>query len=439
MGIQSKQHGRPHGKPMNDTASTQRNLATIRWLTFFMFMMFAMTTDSVGVIIPQVIKEYRLSMTVAGAFHYVTMTGIALAGIFLGYLADKLGRKTTIILGLILFALSSYLFAVGRSFPIFLVLLLGSGIAIGIFKTGALALIGDITRSTTEHTSTMNTVEGFFAVGAIVGPTLVAHLLAVGTSWKWLYIIAATLCVVLLVTASLVRYPQTMTTSETVDLRRTFGMMKNPFALGFSAAIFLYVTVEAAVYVWMPTLLAGYRGSATWMVAYAISIFFVLRAAGRFIGSWMLARLNWAAVVTVFSLAILLCFVVSVTGGIGTAVFLLPLSGLFMSVLYPTINSKGISCFRKAEHGAVAGVILFFTCTAAVVGPLAMGAISDVFGDPKYGFLLATGFAGLLFLSLLLNWILNPARQVLQKLDATEYHMVDAQEAVLKAPPTTVE
>jgi len=103
-----------------------------------------------------------------------------------------------------------------------------------------------------------------------------------------------------------------------------------------------------------------------------------------------------------------------------------------MSVLYPTINSKGISCFRKAEHGTVAGVILFFTCGAAVLGPLAMGAISDTFGDPKFGFILATGFAGLLFLSLLLNWILNPTRQILQKLDATEYQLRETSEAVLE-------
>ena len=145
---------------MNNDGQGQRSLTVIKWLTFFMFMMFAMTTDSVGVIIPEVIKEFRLSMTVAGAFHYATMAGIAFAGIFLGYLADKLGRKKTIILGLVLFALNSYLFSVGKSFHFFLVLLVISGTAIGIFKTGALALIGDITRSTTEHTATMNTVEG---------------------------------------------------------------------------------------------------------------------------------------------------------------------------------------------------------------------------------------------------------------------------------------
>src|SRR5678815_916224 len=354
---------------MNSVPRAQPSLAVIKWLTFLMFMMFAMTTDSVGVIIPEVIKEFHLSMTVAGAFHYATMAGIAFAGIFLGYLADKLGRKKTIILGLVLFALNSYLFSVGQSFRFFLVLLVISGTAIGIFKTGALALIGDITRSTTEHTATMNTVEGFFAVGAIMGPAIVARLLAEGTSWKWLYVIAGTICVVLIVTASLVRYPQTTrTTDSPVDLKRTLGMMKNPYALGFSAAIFLYVAVECAIYVWMPTLLAADHGSATFMATYAISIFFVLRAAGRFIGSWILGRLNWTAVVTIFSLAIFACFMGSMLGGIGTAVFLLPLSGLFMSVIYPTINSKGISCFRKTEHGAVAGVILFFTCGAAALG-----------------------------------------------------------------------
>lgn len=37
-----------------------------------------------------------------------------------------------------------------------------------------------------------------------------------------------------------------------------------------------------------------------------------------------------------------------------------------MSVIYPTLNSNGISCFPKAQHGAAAGVILFFAAAAAV-------------------------------------------------------------------------
>ena len=407
---------------MDSPSSQKHNLTAIKWLTYLMFLMFAMTTDSVGLIIPEVIEEFKLSMTAAGAFHYANMIAIALAGIFLGYLADKLGRKKTIILGLILFALNSYLFIVGNNFMFFIMLLVISGTAIGIFKTGALALVGDISRSTSEHTATMNTVEGFFGVGAIIGPAIVTWLLGGGFSWKWIYIIAGTICVLLIATAMLVKYPKTVKSmDEPIDLKRTMGMMKNLYALGFSFGIFLYVAAECAIYVWMPTLFEGYSGSFTFIVAYATSIFFILRVIGRFLGAWVLARFNWTSVMALFSLSIFICFIGSMIGGLSYGIWLLPLSGLFMSMIYPTLNSKGISCFPKTEHGAVAGVILFFTCVAAAAGPWAMGVVSDIFGDPKYGFILASGFAGLLFVGTLLNWMYNPAKKRLAELDSTEY------------------
>src|SRR3982750_2645410 len=97
--------------------------------------------------------------------------------------------------------------------------------------------------------------------------------------------------------------------------------------------------------------LASYTGRATWLAAYSISIFFLLRTAGRFLGAWMLSRFEWHAVLALLSGAILVCFVLSVDRGLGWAVYLLPLAGLFMSVIYPTINSKGISCVQRADHG----------------------------------------------------------------------------------------
>ena len=94
-----------------------------------------------------------------------------------------------------------------------------------------------------------------------------------------------------------------------------------------------------------------------------------------------------------------------------------------MSVIYPTINSKGISCFPKLSHGSVAGVILFFTAAGAAIGPLSMGVVSDIFGsDPKVGFILATVFSLLLFLGALMNHILNPTRERLNLLEKEEYN-----------------
>jgi len=398
-------------------AHQSSNMAIVKTLTYLMFTMFAMTTDSVGLIIPEVIRTFQLSLTAAGTFQYATMAGIAIAGLFLGQLADRVGRRRTIVIGLTLFAAACFLLAAGNSFLLFALMLGLSGLAIGVFKTGALALIGDISTSTAQHTSIMNTAEGFFGVGAIIGPAILARLLTAGLSWTWLYVIAGAMCVVLIVLALLVRYPETTMPSHS-GFSGTGRAMKSPYVLAFSAAAFLYVGVEAAVYVWMPTLLAG---SATALATYSISIFFGLRAAGRFLGAWMLTRVQWQSVLTLFSGCILLCFSVSVAGGVNWAVYLLPLSGLFMSIIYPTINSKGISCLPKSEHGAGAGVILFFTCASAVLAPLAIGAVSDAFGRIEYGFSLATGFAALLFVGALLNWLLNPTRMVLERLDVTEY------------------
>tara|TARA_Y100000780_G_scaffold143998_1_gene129951 strand:- start:157 stop:522 length:366 start_codon:yes stop_codon:yes gene_type:complete len=115
------------------------------------------------------------------------------------------------------------------------------------------------------------------------------------------------------------------------------------------------------------------------------------------------------------SLGIALCYVGTLVGGVDWAVGLLPLSGLFMSMVYPTLNSKGISCFPVAQHGAVAGVILFFTALSAALAPLFMGMISDYFGHVRYGFYLATGFAVILFLAMLYNFYRDPAAKALTK------------------------
>jgi fucose permease len=378
-----------------------------------MFMMFAMTSDSVGEIIKEVKVAFSVTNAQASLMHSLPMLGIALSGLFLGFLADKLGRKPTIIIGLALFGLACYSFLIANDFVLIVSLMSLSGVAVGIFKTGALALIGDISTSTKQHTATMNGGEAFFGVGAIIGPLIVAYLIHQGVAWQWLYVIAGGVCTLLIIGALLV---------------------KNPYALGFSVGAFLYVAAESAIYVWMPsylvcdatTLKATYdcytEGFSQTLAIYSVTAFFILRAAGRFVGIWMMSHFNWALVLMVFTGAIVLCFGLGLWGGKQLALFLFPLTGIFMSVIYPTFNSKGISCFPKHQHGSVAGVILFFTAAGAAAGPFIMGLVSDANGgDAKYGFMVATGFAAVLFVGLVYNYIKNPTKERLAEIEASEY------------------
>ncbi|WOH38754.1 MFS transporter [Thalassotalea fonticola] len=395
-------------KAINDESSK----SNIKYLTYMMFFVFAMTSDAVGVIIPELITTYDLNLTQASAFHYVPMIFIALSGLFLGYLADKWGRKTTIIIGLFIFSFACFLFLIGSSFAYFLLLLAFIGAAVGLFKTGALALIGDISQSNKEHTGTMNMVEGFFGVGAMVGPAIVSYLLITGVSWKYLYFCAGLLCMLLCIAAAKTKYPVTHKSqhAEHINLRSSLKIMADPYAMGFSVAIALYVATEVAIYVWMPTLLMDYEGSLVWLATYALSVFFALRAGGRFLGVWMLERFKWQQVMFYFSAAVFLCYLGTALYGVNAAVVLLPLSGLFMSMIYPTLNSKGISCFPKEKHGAIAGVILFFTACSAAISPLLMGLVSDLFGHVAFGFYLATVFAAVLTLVAAYNLLKDPTQ-----------------------------
>ena len=420
---------------MSTNQTSEHNYGLIRWLTYLMFMMFAMTSDSVGEIIKEVKIEFAVTNTQASLMHSLFMIGIAFSGLFLGFLADKFGRKKTLILGLALFAISCYLFMVGSTFAFILSLVTLSGLAVGVFKTAALALIGDISRSTKEHTGTMNGAEAFFGVGAIIGPILVAWLITQGVHWTWLYVIAGGLCTVLICMALMVEYPQSKAIKEKpTNLVDSLKLLKDPYALGFSFGAFLYVAAESAIYVWMPSYLicdansasdiySCYANESTQTLAiYAVSVFFALRAVGRFVGIWMMQHFEWTKVLLLFSFMIMMCFVVGLIAGQTLAVFLFPLSGIFMSVIYPTFNSKGISCFEKRQHGSVAGVILFFTAAGAAAGPFIMGVVSDANGgDAKYGFGVATGFSILLFLGLLYNAIAQPTRERLAMIEKREY------------------
>jgi fucose permease len=403
-------------------AHESRNMAIVKTLTYLMFAMFAMTTDSVGLIIPEIIKAFQLSLTAAGTFQYATMAGIAFAGLVLGQLADRFGRRRTIVAGLTLFAAACFLLSAGHSFLFFAVMLGLSGLAIGVFKTGALALIGDISTSTAQHTSIMNTAEGFFGVGAIIGPAILARLLTAGLSWTWLYAIAGTICVALIGLALVVKYPETTTPSGDSGFQRhrprdeepvRAGVLRRGFPVCWRRSRGLRVDADTARRL---RRLGGRPRD--------LQHLDLLRVARR---RAFPRRLDAdARPVAVGAHAV---------QRLHPPVFQrqrrrrrepgrcicshCPDCSCRSSI--PRSIRRASAAFPKSEHGAGAGVILFFTCASAVLAPLAIGAVSDAFGRIEYGFSLATGFAALLFIGSLLNWLLNPTRLVLEQRDVTEY------------------
>ena len=146
----------------------------------------------------------------------------------------------------------------------------------------------------------------------------------------------------------------------------------------------------------------------------------MLRAAGRFLGAWMLCGLpgrrgpgsaaarSWRASPSAWPAGGL--------GGLSAARF----RPVHVRDLPDHQLQRHQLRRRRADHGAAAGVILFFTCLSAVLAPLAMGAVSDAMGH-KVRLLARDRLCGLLFAGLLLNWLTNPTRAVLERLNLADY------------------
>jgi len=159
------------------------------------------------------------------------------------------------------------------------------------------------------------------------------------------------------------------------------------------------------------TLLAGYKGSAAFLAAYSISIFFVLRAAGRFIGAWMLERFYWTKVLALFSGVILICFI-AVLLRVSMRLFIFcRLPACSCPSFIPASIPKGLAVSRNRSMAPSRELFssspVFPRCGAAGHGG---GQRCD--GPPEVRIHSRTGFAALLFVGLLFNWIFDPTREL---------------------------
>ena len=159
-------------------ARSRQELLLIKALTCTMFFTFAMTTDAVGSIIPTLLTEFELSLRAASAFHYAPMIAIAVGALALGFprgprrpQAHDRPRAR---------AVRAQLAAVRFRQRIRLLRRLARRGRHRRERLQDRRAGVDRRRSAFDARATtfMNTVEGYFAVGAIVGPAIVATLLA---------------------------------------------------------------------------------------------------------------------------------------------------------------------------------------------------------------------------------------------------------------------
>lgn len=138
---------------------------------------YALFRFSIGVIIPDFERVYKVSDPVAGLLLSAYIGCITLGVILAGYIAAKYGEVRTIIIGLILFSIPIAGLTFSSGLPAFSLLFLVGAVGAGIMTTPTYSLAASVLSK--RKGTAISLVTASFNVGGLMGPALAGVMLAV--------------------------------------------------------------------------------------------------------------------------------------------------------------------------------------------------------------------------------------------------------------------
>lgn len=146
-----------------------------------------------GMALPLVTLDFSLSTTQQGMVTAAPLFGILLGAIALGNLSDRFGRKQVFIAEMIAFTAFLVGLALAPTFPVLLLCLIGTGVALGSDYPVAHLMLSE-TMSSRARSRTVLGAFAFQAVGAVVGSIIAVVILRLmpddASSWRVMFAVA---------------------------------------------------------------------------------------------------------------------------------------------------------------------------------------------------------------------------------------------------------
>lgn len=321
---------------------------------------------------------------------------IAIASFILASFLPKIGLKKSMLLGLALVSICCFITPFTNEFWYFKLLFLMIGVSFALIKVAVFATIGLITTNQKAHGSFMGILEGVFMGGILLGNIVFSLFIddANPTSTYWLNIYWFMGSVSVL--AFLVLYMSKLDESKAKIEKRTFSedfkemmlLIIKPITIVFIVSVFLYVLIEQSFQTWFPTFYSDIIKAPASMAIQAGAMLGGAFMIGRFLGGFILTKIKWITLLTccLFATGILILVVLplatnaEIEGNIGwtnapIAVYLMPLIGLFLAPIYPTINSTVLSSLPKHMHSSMSGLIVVFSALGGTTGSIITGNV----------------------------------------------------------------
>src|ERR1700758_3972262 len=364
IAIQNEGHGEPLVAP---GYLLQFSLVTS------LFFMWGVPNNLNDVLIRQFMKSFALSRVEAGLIQSAFYLGYFFLAIPAALIMRRMGYKTGLITGLLLFATGAALFwpaAIVGKYWFFLAALFVIASGLSFLETASNPFITQMGSPATAARR-LNFSQAFNPLGAISGvlagtvfifsgveltSAQIAAQKAAGTYAAYLqhetmrvvtpYLVLAFIALTLPIIFTRTRFPEVAPEAEEAhshaDSGGIFALFRRPHFLLAVLAQFLYVGAQVGTWSYFIQYVQEYTHQPEKRAGLLLTGTLVAFAVGRFSAAWLLKSLEAAKLMTIYAVVNSLLLAVAIVRPGWAGMWAVFLTSLFMSIMFPTIFALGL-------------------------------------------------------------------------------------------------
>lgn len=349
-----------------------------------MLCFFAMGfVDLVGTASNYVQKDLGLTDSQANLFPSLVFFWFLIFSVPTGMLMNKIGRKKTVLISLIVTAVSLFIPAFGDSYAVMLISFSLLGIGNAIMQTSLNPLVSNLI-SGDKLASTLTFGQFVKAIASFLAPIIAAWgattmMPTFGLGWRALFVIYAVISFlsISLLAATPIDEEKPDKATGIVECLRLLG---KPFIFLCFLGIVCHVGIDVGTNTTAPKIIMERLGLPLEEAGFATSVYFIFRTAGCFLGAFILRKVSpklfFAISVVMMMAGMGILFVCDTLAPLYVGIGLI---GFGNSNIFSVVFSQALM-YTPNERNEVSGLMIM-GLFGGTVFPLAMGYAADAIGQ----------------------------------------------------------
>lgn len=380
---------------------TQRTTSLFT-LSAVMLSFFAMGfVDLVGIASNYVQKDLGLSDSEANLFPSLVFFWFLLCSVPTSMVMNRIGRKNTVLVSLVLTVLSLFIPLLGESYWVMLLAFSLLGIGNAIMQTSLNPLLSDLI-SPDKLASSLTFGQFVKAIASFLAPLIASWgatqaIPELGLGWRILFPIYAAIGIlsVLALNATCLEHESP---SASVSLANCLRLLGRPSILLCFLGIMCHVGIDVGTNTVAPKILMERLGLSLNEAAFATMLYFIFRTAGCLTGSILLRRTSSRSLLGLSALMMLVAMGILALSHQAMLLYIaIALVGLGNSNVFPIVFAEALG--REPEHKNEVSGLMIMGVFGGTVFPLLMGYASDWMGQTGAVLVKLLGVLYLLFLT----------------------------------------